>query len=107
MKKIISILAGVTLLASCHKFLEENPKSQQPVDAYYQTIDQVQSAVTYLYNVATGPNSFYNIGGLYDGTNSMALDNLSGMANTGVAQNPSVRYYASLTITGDNQANYV
>ncbi len=109
MKKIlfITLLAGTAVLSSCSKFLEEHPKSQQPVDAYYQTIDQVQSAVNYLYNVASGPNSFYNIGGLYDGTNSMALDNLSGMANNVVAQNPSVRFYASLTMTGDNQDNYV
>jgi hypothetical protein len=109
MKKIlyIALLAGTAALSSCNKFLEEHPKSQQPVDAYYETLDQVQSAVNYLYNVASGPNSFYNIGGLYDGTNAMALDNLSGMANNVVAQNPSVRYYASLTITGDNQDNYV
>jgi hypothetical protein len=109
MKKIIVIgmVSGLFVLASCHKFLEESPKSSQPVDAYYETIDQVQSAVNYLYNVATGPNSFYNIGNLYDGTYAMALDNLSGLANNVVAQNPSVRYYASLTQTADNQANYV
>src|ERR1700748_3256271 len=111
MKKINytwSVLAvGLVLLSSCHKFLEEHPKSQQPVDAYYQTIDQVQSAVNSLYNAGTGPNSFYNIGNLYDGTYAMTFDNLSGMANNVVAQNPSVRFYASLTQTGDNQDNYV
>jgi hypothetical protein len=43
MKKIIVIgmVAGLFGLTSCHKFLEESPKSSQPVDAYYQTIDQV------------------------------------------------------------------
>lgn len=109
MKKItyIILLVGLAALSSCHKFLEEHPKSQQPVDAYYQTMDQVQSAVNYLYNVATGPNGFYNIGGLYDGTNAMALDNLSGLANNVVAQNPAVRPYSSLTMTADNQDNYV
>jgi len=110
MKKIsflTTILAGLVAFSSCHKFLAENPKSQQPVDAYYSTIDQVQSAVNYLYNVATGPGSFYNIGNLYDGTYAMTMDNLSGLANNVVAQNPSVRYYASLTMTGDNQDNYV
>ena len=107
MKKLITILTGAILLSSCHKFLEEHPKSQQPVDAYYQTIDQVQSAVNYLYNAGNGPNSFYNIGNLYDGTYAMTLDNLSGMVNNVVAQNPSVRFWASLTQTGDNQANYV
>ena len=95
------------LLSSCKKFLAENPKSAQSVDAYYQTLDQVQSAVNYLYNPATGPNSFFNIGGLYDGTYSFTLDNLSGMANNVVAQNPSVRYFASLTQTSDNEDNYV
>jgi hypothetical protein len=103
----MALLAGLTILSSCHKFLEEHPKSQQPVDAYYQTIDQAQSAVNYLYNVATGPNNFFNIGGLYDGTYSMTLDDLSGLANNVVAQNPAVRYYPSLTMTGDNQDNYV
>src|SRR5882757_1702300 len=109
MKKIlyITLLAGTAVLSSCHKFLEEHPKSQQPVDAYFSTIDQVQSAVNYLYNVGTGPGSFYNIGNLYDGTYAMTLDNLSGLANNVVAQNPSVRFYASLTMTGDNQDNYV
>jgi len=102
-----SIMAALIFFSSCQKFLEEKPKSSQPLDAYYQTIAQVQSAVNYLYNVATGPGSFYNIGNLYDGTYAMALDNLSGMANNVVAQNPSVRYYASLTQTADNQANYV
>jgi hypothetical protein len=109
MKKIflfamIPVLSG---LVSCKKFLAENPKSAQPVDAYYQTIDQVQSAVNYLYNVATGPGSFFNVGGLYDGTNSFMLDNLSGMSNNVVAQNPSVRYFASLSQTADNEDNYV
>src|ERR1700748_1103528 len=100
MKKINytwSVLAvGLVLLSSCNKFLSEHPKSQQPVDAYYQTIDQVQSAVTYLYNVASGPNYFYNPAGVYDGTNGMTLDNLSGMSNNVVAQNPAVRPYSSL-----------
>ena len=92
---------------SCKKFLTENPKSSQPVDDYYQTIDQVQSAVNYLYNSSTGPNNFFSIGGLYDASNSFTLDNLSGMANNVVAQNPSVRYFASLTQTSDNEDNYV
>src|ERR1700749_5130745 len=109
MKKIfyIALLGGTAVLSSCNKFLEEHPKSQQPVDAYYQTIDQVQSAVTYLYNTATGPSNFYNVGGLYDATNAFAFDNLSGMSNNVVAQNPSVRYFASLTQTADNEDNYV
>ena len=110
MKKILtigSLIAGLFAVSSCHKFLEENPKSSQPVSAYYQTIDQVQSAVTYLYNPATGPSSFYNVGGLYDATNAFAFDNLSGMSNNVVAQNPSVRYFASLTQTADNEDNYV
>ena len=81
MKKIVLFALAVALtgLFSCKKFLAETPKSSQPVDAYYQTIDQVQSAVNYLYNVATGPSNFFNVGGLYDGTNSFMLDNLSGM----------------------------
>jgi hypothetical protein len=109
MKKIsvFALALAVLAFASCKKFLAENPKSSQPVNDYYQTIDQVQSAVNYLYNPATGPNSFFNIGGLYDASYSFTLDNLSGMANNVVAQNPSVRYFASLTQTSDNEDNYV
>src|SRR5882757_614862 len=110
MKKILiigSLIAGLFAVSSCHKFLQENPKSSQPVDAYFQTIDQAQSAVTYLYNTGTGPGNFYNVGGLYDATNAFAFYNLSGMSNNVVAQNPSVRYFASLTQTADNEDNYV
>jgi starch-binding outer membrane protein, SusD/RagB family len=110
MKNIISF--GLVLLAflglgSCKKFLQENPKSEQPVGAYYQTVSQVQSAVDYLYNVATGPNSLFQVGGLYDGTYSFTFDNLSGMANNLVAQNPSVRYFSSLTQTAENTDSYL
>src|ERR1700761_9801741 len=107
MKKIFYVLAIMGVFSSCKKFLQETPNSSQPVGAYFQTIDQVQSAVNYLYNVAAGPGSFYNIGGLYDASNAFALDNLSGMSNNLVAQNPSVRYFASLTQTADNEDNYV
>lgn len=106
-KTLFALAAAIMILPSCKKFLAENPKSQESVDQYYQTIDQVQSAVNNLYGTGAGPNSFYDVGGLYDGSFSFALDNLSGMSNNVVAQNPSVRFYASLTQTSDNQANYV
>jgi starch-binding outer membrane protein, SusD/RagB family len=102
-----SLVMGVLALSSCSKFLQESPKSSQPVDAYYQTIQQVQSAVNYLYNVSSGPGSFFNVGGLYDGTNSFTFDNMSGLANNLVAQNPSIRYFASLTQTPANSDSYL
>src|SRR5258708_9449926 len=110
MKKILypgCILFIIGTSLSCKKFLEEVPKSSQSVDAYYQTIDQVQSAVNYLYNPASGPGTFYNVGGLYDANNAMAFDGMSGLANNVVAQNPSVREFTSLTQTSDNLGNYV
>ena len=108
MKNIFYMLLLLVLVSSsCKKFLQENPKSEQPVSAYYQTVAQVQSAVNYLYNVATGPNSLFNVGNLYDGTYSFALDNLSGLANNLVAQNPSVRYFSSLTQTAENSDSYL
>jgi hypothetical protein len=94
-------------LSSCHKFLDETPKSQTPVDGYYQTIDQAQSAVNYLYNIASGPNAFYNVGGLYDATYALALDDMSGLANNLVAQNPAIRNFEALTQTTDQVGNYV
>lgn len=109
MKKIFlagGLLAMLGGLSACKKFLEETPKSEQPVSAYYQTIDQVQSAVNYLYNVASGPNSFYNIGGLYDASNAFALDDMSGLAGNTVAQNPAIRYFESLTQTAENAGAY-
>lgn len=110
MKKLFyigSMLAAIGVLPSCKKFLQENPKSSQSVDAYYQTIDQVQSAVNYLYNTATGPGNFYNVGGLYDANNAFAFDGMSGLANNVVAQNPAVRDFSSLTQNPDNAGNYV
>src|ERR1700744_5288365 len=107
MKKIFFMLAVMGAFSSCKKFLQETPNSSQPVGAYFQTIDQVQSAVNYLYNVAGGPGSFYSIGGLYDGNYAFALDDMSGLANNVVAQNPAVRDFESLTQTPDNAGNYV
>jgi starch-binding outer membrane protein, SusD/RagB family len=101
------LLLAVLGLGSCKKFLQENPKSEQPVGAYFQTIDQVQSAVNYLYNVAEGPNSLFNVGGLYDGTTSFLFDNLSGLVNNVVAQNPSIPYFATLTFTAANANGYL
>lgn len=108
MKKIFISGALLSLigLGACSKFLQENPKSEQPVGAYYQTIDEVQSAVNYLYNVASGSNSFYNVGGLYDANNAFALDVMSGLANNTVSQNPAIYYFESLTQTAENAGNY-
>ncbi|UAY56964.1 RagB/SusD family nutrient uptake outer membrane protein [Arachidicoccus terrestris] len=110
MKYSIIIIGAFFLagsLSGCSKFLEESPKSITPVDAYFTSVSQAESAVNYLYGKGTGPGRFFNIGGLYDGTNSFTLDNLSGMANNTVAQDPSVRYFASLTQTVGNSSNYL
>jgi len=109
--KYSNILLGICLLSgslcSCNKFLEESPKSITPVDAYFQSVSQAESAINYLYGKGTGPGRFYNINGLYDGTNSFTLDNLSGLANNTVAQDPSIRHFASLTQTVGNASNYL
>jgi hypothetical protein len=102
-----ALFAGIVGLSSCTKFLKETPKSETPVDAYFQTAEQAQSAVNYLYNKAAGPGNYFNVGGLYDGTQSFTFDNLSGMANNTVAQDPSIRYFATLTQTPEAVGNYV
>lgn len=110
MKNFIIILGSCLMLLaqqSCNKFLEESPKSITPVDAYFTSVDQAQSAVNYLYNKSTGPGRFFQVNGLYDGTNSFTLDNLSGMANNTVAQDPSIRHFGSLTQTVGNSSNYL
>jgi len=103
----LSLLLLTGSLSSCSKFLEESPKSSTPVDAYFTSAEQAESAVNYLYGKGTGPARFYNVGGLYDGTNSFTMDNFSGMANNTVAQNPTIRYFASLTQTVGNSSNYL
>lgn len=100
---ILLVMGG----SACNKFLEESPKSITPVDAYFQSASQAQSAVNYLYNRDTGPGRYFRIGGLYDGTNSFTMDNLSGMANNNVAQDPSIRYFASLSQTAATSDNYL
>lgn len=109
--KYSNILLGLGLLSAglsgCSKFLDESPKSITPVDAYFTSVSQAESAVNYLYGKGAGPGRFFNINGLYDATNSFTLDNLSGMANNNVAQDPSIRYFASLTQTMGNSSNYL
>ncbi|MBN9299200.1 MAG: RagB/SusD family nutrient uptake outer membrane protein [Filimonas sp.] len=110
MKKIFHVLTTLAItihFLSCKKFLEETPKSSQPADAYYQTIEQVQTAVNYLYGTGTGPGNFYAIGGLYDGNRAFMLDNMSGLANNVVAQNAGIRAFAALGQTPENAGNVV
>jgi hypothetical protein len=110
MKKIFLsaiLFSGITGLFSCTKFLKEQPKSSQPLDAYFQTAEQAQSAVNYLYTKDNGPGSFFAARGYYDGTLAFAFDNMSGLSNNTVAQDPGVRFWSSLTQNTDGVGNYV
>lgn len=110
MKNILlsgAILVGLAGLGSCTKFLKETPKSSQPVDAYFQTAEQAQSAVNYLYTKDNGPGNFFVAQGYYDGTYAFAFDNMAGMSNNTVSQDPSIRYFSSLTQSSDADGNYV
>jgi len=100
-----AFLAG--LFASCNKFLEETPKSQEPIEAFYQTDNQVQSAVNALYVNSNGPASFYAAQGWFDATWVLTLDNMAGMSRNPVQQNPNIKYFASLTQTPELVSNYV
>lgn len=110
MKNINSIITTVFLaisFASCNKFLEETPKSQEPVDTFYRTAEQVQSAVNTLYTTDNGPASFYTARGWFDATWVFTLDNMSGMSRNPVQQNPNIQYFSSLTQTPELVSNYV
>lgn len=104
---LFAIISGITGLSSCSKFLQENPKSVTPEDAYFQTTQQATSAVSYLYNINASPGSFFNANGVYDGTYSFAFDNMSGMSNNFVVQNPGLRYFSFLTQTPEGVGNYL
>ncbi|MEX6688688.1 RagB/SusD family nutrient uptake outer membrane protein [Danxiaibacter flavus] len=104
----VFIVAAIFTSTSCTKFLQETPKSNMPASEYYQTTEQALSALNYLYDKGTGIPSFYSVrGGLYDASNSFTFDNMSGLANNVVAQNTSIRNFASLTQGPDNCANYL
>jgi len=106
--KYLSVLVlGVLSLSSCKKFLEETPKSSIPSNAYFANAQEAQSAANNLYTHGNGPGSFYSVGGLYDGTNSFILDNLAGMTNNVVAQDPSLRYFSNLTQSPAASGNYL
>lgn len=106
-KILFFFLLTIFSFGSCKKFLTEVPKSQIPVDAYYKTAQEAQSAANYLYTQNNGPGSFFSVGGLYDGTNSFVFDNLSGMVNNLVAQDPSLRYFSNLTQNAAASGNYL
>lgn len=102
-----AVLMGMIGMSSCTKFLKEEPKSSQPLDAYFQTATQAQSAANYLYTKDNGPGSFFVSRGFYDGTRAFSFDNMSGMSNNTVAQEPSIRFFSSLTQNSDGVGNYV
>ena len=106
---IIGLLfLSIASYSSCNKFLEEKPKSNIPVGEYFNTLEEAQSAVNYLYNHGTGIENFYGQHGtLYDGTNTFTLDAMSGLSNNPVAQDPSIRNFASLTQNASNSDSYL
>jgi hypothetical protein len=107
MKNLIVSILGLLCLSSCTKFLKEEPRSSIPVDGYFNSIEEVQSAVNFLYDKGNGTGRFFNLNGAFDGSQSFSLDIFSGMTDNFIAQNPAVRYYASLTQTADNQDGYL
>jgi len=110
MKNIKNIIIAAVFMAgsfaSCNNFLEEPPKSQEPADAFYQTDNQMQSAVNALYTADNGPASFY-VGRWFDATWIFTLDNMAGMSKNHVQQHPDIKYFASLTQTPELVSNYV
>lgn len=50
MKKFISIIVLVFILASCQDFLEREPQNTFTVDNYYSTVDECLSALNTVYN---------------------------------------------------------
>lgn len=111
MKNVLNItiifFAFQLTLCSCNSFLEEQPKSQEPADAYYKTENQVNSAVNNLYNTASCPGAFFNLRGYWDGSWAFTFDYMSGMVDNPVVQNASITHLTLLSQTPELVANYV
>ncbi|MGN6342257.1 MAG: RagB/SusD family nutrient uptake outer membrane protein [Ginsengibacter sp.] len=92
MKKYIIIFLTVSVLFSCKKFLQENPKSFQTTDNFYKTEGDAQSAVNAIYSYLYPP---YTKTG-FDDLPSAMLEMITGQWNN-VSQWPETGYYYTLT----------
>lgn len=110
MKTIYKMKVGIIFLlscCSCNNFLDETPRSQEPVDSFYRTETQLQSAVNALYTTGNGPSSLYAPLGYYDATWAFAFDNMAGMSDNPALQEPSAGYLARLVQTSTNVGTFV
>ena len=98
----ITVTSLIVSVSSCTKFLQENPKSSQPVGSYFQTLSEAQSAVNNLYGHSAGPGSFFVSNGIYDASYSINMDTYSGLADNPVYQNQSIGFLQNLTQNGSN-----
>ena len=73
--KILAFIL-VTFAVSCSDFLEEEPRDALSVDQYFTEPGQAESAVNYLYQ--NGVPQLYLSGGVYNGTQVMYIQYLSG-----------------------------
>jgi hypothetical protein len=89
MKKIInlSVIAFVLLaMASCKKFLQENPPSTYTPANYYKSLSQAQNAINGIY---ASVSVLYGQGGNFDDLGLLLLEMPTGQANTDINQSPN------------------
>lgn len=75
-KNIMPIFILMIFAVSCSDFLEEEPRDALSVDQYFTEPGQAESAVNYLYQ--NGVPQIYLSGGVYNGTQVMYIQYLSG-----------------------------
>jgi len=65
-KALICIVLFLSL-GSCDDFLTENPRGEQPVDQFFQTVEEARSFINRLYRIGAGAD-------FYDSINSLEQD---------------------------------
>ena len=100
-KNIIPFFILMAFTVSCSDFLEEEPRDSLGVDQYFTEPGQAESAVNYLYQ--NGVPDMYLSGGVFNGTQIMYLQYVSGFFNNEFnGQERQVDLAQQLLITPNN-----
>lgn len=94
MKKYVIIICVVLGLASCEDFLEEDARSMQTNENFYQTEEDIESSVNSVYSFLYAPYARYG----FDDFPSAMLEMVTGQWNN-VSQYPETGFYYNLTNT--------
>lgn len=105
MKKFLAVFLGLFVLVSCKDFLEEEPKTQIPVDGYFDSPEDARSIVNTIYR--NGVAGFYGAGSAYAGSTTMMGGYMSGLFdNEYKGQEVHVQNMHNLTLNPVNMSDY-